>query len=339
MDSTEKTKDNYEKLRKKYNLPFVDLTDDHHFDFNEGENYLKTAQQRANEFNSLPDNEVIKKNLCLANGAYNAYLATSCFYWIVSDYIKAGKLELDFDPTKYQTLKKEIFDMYPNRERWLTLMSAVITNYDRTAPKAAHNDDKDWRDIPIAENGLKAYHLKMLIEYCEKLKANIAKVVFASDPNTELINQLVDKGNNLLTAINICISKDFPEDVNQWSQKEMSRISKLCCEMYINYLNAFLLIYQKDFKVVTINSNYSDNIYLQLFAPIFILKTKCKSIERLFVFTDFDLIELVADGKRTVDADYLKGLIDEAISIATDIRYDLDINTEKNLPFVEIKKY
>lgn len=266
-----------DELCKSKGVKLWDIAFNYGYYFAQGNGFYNSAKNYIVKFNECKDSDTYNKYSNLANAVHDAYHAHGAFYQVIAIYnqmiadhkiqgqkiiVKAPKYNDD-----YARLFTEIFGMgHADLDRILS-WAAMNMGFDRNTAtdanfykqwqarenaeaKAMNRPAKqvyqeEWRKLEVKSKGLKIYHAKEMLEYCDVYKKAIANFCFPQDPDTDLIMDYIKKADNYLTAANMNIGKDFPEDVRQWTVDQQLTIGHELYEAF-KYSNcAYIYIYDR----------------------------------------------------------------------------------------------
>lgn len=244
---------NVELLKKyldKYQLFGADF--DKRVDYREAQTYYQQIVEAITDFNRSDDD--ITKNAILYTGIVIAMKAIDSFENVIAKYRdeffensknKGHAFELPLELSKVdeekfyksKNLADSIRKLTPDMDMWLKKFTVGQTHDTKSDTKYY----TDFRDIPITYDGVKIYHLKALVDYCENMSSIIRVFTVTDDKynyddlvNVENINNYFSQGSNLLTALNIAYSNKRIEDCDEASINKIFKISR-------NLLTKFLL--------------------------------------------------------------------------------------------------
>ncbi len=250
------TVQNEELLKKylnKYQLFGADF--DKIIDFREAQAYYQQAIEAITDFNRS-DNDVTK-NAILYTGTFIAMKSINSFENVIVKYGEEfrenpenrGKVfELPFDRAKVdeekfyglKNLANDIRKLTPDLDMWLKKFTVGQTH----DLKDIDYHGEYW-NIPITDNGLKIYHLKSLVDYCENMSSMIRVFTVTDDvansddlSNVENINHYFNKGSGLLTSLNIAYSNKRIDDCDE---DDIHRLFKISRNLLTNFLLAIML--------------------------------------------------------------------------------------------------
>ena len=295
------TVQNAELLKKylnKYQLFGADF--DKIIDFREAQAYYQQAIEAITDFNRSDDD--VTKNAILYTGTFMAMKSVNSFENVIVKYRdefrdnpenKGKVFELPFDRAlvteeKFygcKNLADSIRKLTPDMDMWLKKFT-VGQKHDS---KEEYNEYDGFWNIPITDNGLKIYHLKSLVDYCENMLNMIHIFTVTNDEeedfstlfNIENINYYFNKGSSTLTSLNIAYSKKRIEDCTADDIRMLCTRSR---NLLTNFLVAIILSEVPNLVI-------ENPILLDLLPEIEELSNKTKAIN--MVIAQKDEIELM----------------------------------------------
>lgn len=260
-------------------------------DFKEAQAYYSQAIDALSDFNRIENTDAMTKNAILYTGTFIAMKAVNGFELVVARYkdefykdtTNKGKIfslpDIDQDKFEsYANLAKSIRDLTPEMDLWLRKFTNGQT-YDKQ--KVAYTGDRQFYEVPITEKGLKIYHLKALIDYCEAMIKGIN--ILASDNlsetfNAENINYYFDRGSGKLTSLSIMYDGTCKGNPDSIETKYLIQFCTRCKNMFQDFMSAMILVEYPNLVLENMD-------VIDLFDEI----TKCtkyKSVQMLIDFED-----------------------------------------------------
>ena len=217
----------------------------------QAEKLLARAEKALIDFNRT--NDIFDKNLILASGVNEAFLACKSYLNAIVCGDGPGSSiynEIDSDGS-YRALYNEI-----NASGYGILENMIMFTSGNNYSEIRHSKDypeemrRDYRTIPIYEDGLKIYHLKAMIDYSKKLRqALILRPKYTNlttSTNTEMlkyINDYSQKADNKFVSLNIFYNENFNISPDQLSEDTILEACIRLRNMFNDYLTA-LIIYE-----------------------------------------------------------------------------------------------
>lgn len=220
-----------------------------YLDFSEIKTYLgaEIALQQAcdllNKFNRTEKTDRNRKNLLLSASAYQAYSAAGYYnvFMFVHDKEKQEYRTEIPEYEKYNKLYHEVSNFGSHIKLWL---DRYVEHNEYTSKKAKSDYSKNYKDVAIVEHGLKPYHVKMLIELCDKSKNYILKK-YGSDKydkdKVDAVISYIQSARNKYLSLNIFISDTCTGDPELITLENQSQLYTRVYNMMNDYFNAYLL--------------------------------------------------------------------------------------------------
>ena len=237
-----------EKYLNKYQLFGADF--DKNIDFREAQAYYTQAIDAITDF--YLSNDDVTKNANLYTGTFMAMKAINNFENVIVKYRdeffenpkNIGQVfELPFELAKVdeekfngrKNLADSIRKLTPDMDLWLKKFTVGQKHYLKEDSEYHGN----YWDIPITDNGLKIYHLKSLVDYCENMSNMIRSFGSPNDHSIIAnINNNFNIGSDQLTALNIAYSAKRIEDC---TEDDIHRLFTLSRKLLTSFLAAIFL--------------------------------------------------------------------------------------------------
>ena len=222
-------------------------------DYREAQAYYRSAIESLKEFYTTAVSDVPAKRAALFTGTFIAMKAVSDLQNVIAIYIE----ELRNDPAnrghiysipcatekvteeileEYSVFFKSLLELAPDRDRWLRRFTEGQV-YSSGADEA--KEYEDFKNIPFTESGLKVYHLKALIRYCEILIMGIG-ILARDDLNFKKSCAYFEKGSTALTHLSMKYEEFLEHDPDTLSEDQLIEICKICADMYRSLMPALV---------------------------------------------------------------------------------------------------
>lgn len=226
-------------------------------DFRDAQQYYNQAIEALGDYDKVDSEAVEVKQTILFTGTAVAMRAVDAFENVIVKYaeeFKANKANVgkqfiipgteDSETSRkldsFRNLTKNIRTLTPELDLWLKKFALT-----QKVPGAA--EVEHWEDVKITERGLRIYHLKSLIDYCEIMIKGIN--VLAADNHIEVnyakdINFFFEKGSGCLTSLlmlydNLNLSR---ADATQFTTEQFTSYCRRCTNMFKHLMSALVLI-------------------------------------------------------------------------------------------------
>lgn len=301
-------------------------------DFREAQAYYSQAIDAITDFNRSDDDTV--KNAILYTGTFIAMKAVNGFEHVIAKYrddfrndpqnkgvefkipcttekVSQDKLE------EYANLARNIRELTPEMDLWLK----KFTNGQHHS-QGEEYDGKFWA-IPIQERGLKIYHLKSLIDYCEAMMKGIN--ILASDSlsetfNAENVNYYFEKGSGRLTSLSIAFAESCRIGLNNCKVEDICTMAVRCRNLFTDFMSAIIL---SEYPNLVLDNMDITDLFVEL--------TKCtkkpKSVQMLLSFED-QLLELITIANYRDPEDFppmskMESWLSQALEIGNAMKMDI----------------
>lgn len=303
-------------------------------DFRDAQAYYSQAIEALGDYDKVDPELTDLKQTILFTGTTVAMRAVNSFEHVIARYHEefredkannnkefvipgtddpevARKLE------SYHNLAINIRDLTPDIDLWLKKFSL---GYKKSGAEATEH----WEDVKITERGLKIYHLKSLIDYCEIMIKGIN--ILAADNHAQKetakdINYFFEKGSGCLTGLLYLYDKFNlgNADPKKFTTTEFADYCKKCTNMFRYLMSALILLEDPDIQVGTMDA-------LDLAATLMNYK-KYPSTRKLNEFEDNLLKLFIVHDENDVDSFDQPGkliyILDRAVEIAQDMKRDI----------------
>ena len=261
-------------------------------DFREAQAYYSQAIDAMNDFNRIEQEDKTAKSAVLFTGAFIAMKAVDGFERIIARYKdefykkpeNKGKefIVPDIDQDKFAScanLAKTIRDLTPSMDLWLKKFTNAAEYYDTGKTQVDYS--RAYYDVPVTENGLKIYHLKTLIDYCEDMLKAIN--ILASDNLSETLNNtnvnfFFKRGSGKHTGLNMFYDEHCTGNPDDIDKKDLIQLCTRIKNMFNDYFAAMALLVQPNQSIEDLDIN--DRLSIIMKQP------KLKSVQMMIDFED-----------------------------------------------------
>ena len=275
-------------------------------DFKEAQSYYSQAIDAMSDFNRVENTDAMTKSAILYTGTFIAMKAVNGFEHVIARYKdefykdatnKGKEFKIpDADSDKiesYANLARSIRDLTPEMDLWLKKFTLGQT-YNKKS--GAYTGDRQFYEVPITEKGLKIYHLKALIDYCEVMIKGIN--ILASDSlsetfNAENINYYFERGSGKLTSLSIMYDGTCKGNPDSIETKYLIQFCTRCKNMFKDFMSAMILAEYPNLVI--------DGMDVQDLFDEITKCTKYKSVNMLIDFEDNLKLMFAIDESRDPD--------------------------------------
>ena len=275
-------------------------------DFKEAQSYYSQAIDAMSDFNRVENTDVMTKSAILYTGTFITMKAVNGFEHVIARYKdefykdatnkgRAFKIpDTDSDKIEsYANLARSVRDLAPEMDLWLKKFTLGQT-YNKKS--GAYPGDRQFYEVPITEKGLKIYHLKALIDYCEVMIKGIN--ILASDSlsetfNAENINYHFERGSGKLTSLSIMYDGTCKGNPDSIETKYLIQFCTRCKNMFKDFMSAMILAEYPNLAI--------DGMDVQDLFDEITKCTKYKSVNMLIDFEDNLKLMFAIDESRDTD--------------------------------------
>lgn len=275
-------------------------------DFKEAQSYYSQAIDAMSDFNRVENTDAITKSAILYTGTFIAMKAVNGFEHVIARYKgefykdatnKGKEFKIpDTDSDKiesYSNLARSIRDLTPEMDLWLKKFTLGQT-YNKKS--GSYPGDRPFYEVPITEKGLKIYHLKALIDYCEVMIKGInilASNSLSETFNAENINYYFERGSGKLTSLSIMYDGTCKGNPDSIEAKYLIQFCTRCKNMFKDFMSAMILAEYPNLVI--------DGMDVQDLFDEITKCTKYKSVNMLIDFEDNLKLMFAIDESRDPD--------------------------------------